>query len=106
MTFLTRYHGLTKANLRVFVRICRMADEKKPITYRELMRRCGMSSPNGIRCHIKSLLAAGLISQEPSAGQHGNPAGTIRPKYRVISFVESPCQDPLPTTGESTRPIS
>ena len=57
-------------------------------TYRELMDRLGIKSPNGIACHFRALEAKGLIRQ---VGNHGVEFTKVF--FEVVDREQSLCTD-------------
>ncbi len=95
--------------LEVFHQIVAMYDEGKGITRRSLAARVGVNSPNSVQGYLKRLKALGAVEYiegEPGKKQGSLGGNTVVPLYSRIFFVESPCQDPLPTTGLNERKSS
>jgi SOS-response transcriptional repressor LexA len=62
-------HGLTPRQVRVMELIGEGVAIGRPPTLRELCRACGISSPNGMKCHLQALEKKGVIRlDKPAAG--------------------------------------
>src|SRR5512143_2388595 len=64
-----------------------------PPTVREIAARFGMSSPNGVFCHLRALEAKGYLKKEPGVSRGTSPA-----RARETGRGEPPY--PYPVVGE------
>lgn len=74
---------LTHRQLCVLAEICKIADQQRPVTLRELQRVMGLKSHNTMMGYLNALERKGMITREREIH------GTIRPTHRIMIFKEA-----------------
>jgi hypothetical protein len=70
--------------LRYLIAVWVMAEERRPITFRGLMRFCDDESPHAPMRALRLLRGHGLVTWERrTCGKGSGTAGTIRPTCRL-----------------------
>lgn len=56
---------LTSRQAEIYTFIKERIAEGMPPTIREIGEHCGISSPNGVRCHLQAIQKKGFITMQP-----------------------------------------
>jgi predicted ArsR family transcriptional regulator len=77
--------AITNQQMRILCLILASADDRRQLSLREIGKKMGITSTNGVACHLEALRKKGLVTWDSVSGNH-SPKRTLRPTCRMELF--------------------